>query len=609
MSHKLLFLPSNQSWECEASQTILSVALACGVMLEATCAGNGTCGKCKVQVLEGQVAPLCDKELAVLTKDELEAGYRLACHAQVEGDVVVLVPDVKASSTRKKNLNALPATFQPMAKIHKTYVEIPKATLEHQVDDLNRIRIALERPELAFDATILSELQQAMAKKRGKVTVTTHGNQVIAVDAGDTTAQNYGLAVDIGTTTAVAILWDLNTATMVDVEAATNPQSMFGADVISRIQFAMDAPENTAVLQSKIMGAINEMMETMCKNQAISPEAIHHVSVVGNTTMGHLFLGIHPQSLARVPFAPVFQQGITTKASALGLHCHGNGDVYLLPNIAGHVGSDITAVMLCTDIFRQPGNTVAIDIGTNGEILVAKDGQVLACSTAAGPAFEGASIHCGMRASKGAIEGVKLTDDVELSVLEGGQPAGLCGTGLIDTVAELLRVGLVNENGNVLSQEKARSKGISEKLVTRLFGKGNGAGFTLYTPEQGNPVVLLQSDIREVQLAKGAILGGIETLMKRLDIATEQIDRVIVAGAFGSYINQASAKRIGLLPQVDEEKIHSIGNGAGVGVSMALLSQAVEAQAEDEIKRIGHVELSRDLDFQTLYIKNMGFAN
>ncbi len=596
MEHAVLFLPSNKTCQCEDTASLLSAVQSCGIAVEANCNGNGRCGKCKIRLLEGQVSPVTVKEQEVLSPAELDEGYRLACHTYPLGDVVAQVPDRQKDSTRKKNLNALPHWFTPDVAVSKTYLELKKTT--DGADFLTRLRTNLENPALTVAPALLPAVAATMGAKRPKFTATTYKNQLIALENGNTTDQCYGLAVDIGTTTTVAMIWDFHTATMVKVEAMSNPQRIFGADVISRIQATLEDSANIATLQTLIVDGINQMLETM----DIPAQSIHQVTIVGNTTMSHLVLGLDPKSLSRVPFAPVFQEGITVTAQSLGLHVSPFTPVTVLPNMAGHVGSDITAVMVCTNIFQLEGTTVAIDIGTNGEILVAKDGEVMACSTAAGPAFEGACIHCGMRAAKGAIEKVVLDQDVTLSVMEGGPAKGLCGTGLIDAVAQLHKAGLLRPDGSLLTQDEAKTQGIPPKLADRLFGSDLTAGFTL-APD----VVLLQSDIREVQLAKGAIAGGIETLLTRLGVSTDQVDRVIVAGAFGSYIDRHSAVSIGLLPAVDEEKILAIGNGAGTGASMALLSQAVAVQCEVETKKIQHVELSQDPIFEDFYLEHMNF--
>ncbi len=609
MAVSVLYLPNNKNTVTEEGTNLLHAAAEAGVLIDGSCAGKGLCGKCKVIILEGDAGNLNSLEEHALSDKEKEEGYRLACQITVNTDLVVMIPDIHGSSQRKKRMNKLPDSFVPNITIQKRFIKVPKAVIETQINDIDRIREAASCPDMKFDHVLLPDIQKAITAKRGKLTVVLSDDHLIAIEADDTSSQCYGLAFDIGTTTVVGILWDLIEKKMADVEAATNPQSVFGSDVISRIQYCIEEVSHTKEMQKKIVECFNEMIRKFCERNGIKNNHIYDMTVVGNTTMSHLFLGVNPVSMSRVPFAPVYCEGIHLKAGQLGIGVNANANVYTLPNIAGHVGSDITGVMLATNVFGLPGNTIIIDVGTNGEILVAKNGTVEACSTAAGPAFEGACIHHGMRAAKGAIEGITINEDISLKVIEDGEPSGICGSGLIDAIGELIKAGLINKRGNLLTQDEARNKGIAPAICDRLFGKGKDTGIVLFRSAGKDSIVLLQQDIREVQLAKGAILGGMMTLMKNLDFTVDQIDRVIVAGAFGSYINKESAIRMGLLPSISPDKVISIGNGAGVGASMALLSINCREQAELLTKQIRHVELSKNDDFQDYYIDSMLFAN
>lgn len=609
MTVSVLYFPNNKKTVTEKGTNLLHAAAEAGVLIDGSCAGKGLCGKCKVKILEGDAGKFNRLEEHALSEQEKEDGYRLACQITVNSDLVVLIPDIHGSSKRKKQMNALPDSFVPNSTIQKRFIKVPKAVIETQKNDIARIREAVNDPSMKFDYALLPAIQRAMTAKRGKLTVVLDAHQMIAIEAGDTSSHCYGLAFDIGTTTVVGILWDLIEKKMVDVEASTNPQSVFGSDVISRIQYCIEEDSHTRQMQKKIMECFNEMIRKFCERNAVEENHIYDMTVVGNTTMSHLFLGVNPVSMSRIPFAPVYSEGIHLKAGQLGIAVNANANVYTLPNIAGHVGSDITGVMLAANVFGLPGNTIIIDVGTNGEILVASSGTVEACSTAAGPAFEGASIHHGMRAAKGAIEGVTIEEDISLKVIEDGEPMGICGSGLIDAVGELIKAGLINKRGNLLTQAEARDQKIAPAVCDRLFGQGKDTGIVLFRRNGKDSIVLLQQDIREVQLAKGAILGGMMTLMKNLDFTVHEIDRVIIAGAFGSYINKESAIRMGLLPAISKDKVISIGNGAGVGASMALLSQDCREQAETLTKKIRHIELSKNEDFQEYYIDSMLFAN
>lgn len=604
---KVQFLPENRSIEVEAGTGLLDAALREGVMIDASCAGKGLCGKCKVYVQKGDAGPMTEAEKKALSDDEIADGCRLACQICIADDLSIFIPDVHGSSTRKKKMNKLPEGFSPDPAVQKTFFKLPKANLETQVNALTRIRESLDLPDMTILPRQLAAVQKAITAKRGKMTTVVYDGRLITAEADDTSTACFGMAFDIGTTTIVGILWNLTTGEMVDVEAATNPQSVFGSDVISRIQYCVEGENHTRQMQEKVIACCDQMAAELCARSGIEITAVYDITMVGNTTMSHLFAGINPESMSKIPFAPIFTESLLFEARDMGFHVNDAAMVYILPNIAGHVGSDITGVMLAADIFSLKGTTVALDVGTNGEILVARDGDVKACSTAAGPAFEGACIQCGMRAAKGAIERVHISNDVTIGVIEDVEPIGICGSGLIDAVAELIRTGLVGSNGNLLSPEEAAAAGYPEAIVDRLYGEGTNAGFVLSRKGKGGSIVITQKDIREVQLAKGAILGGILTLMKKLGITIDDLDRILIAGAFGSYIDKQSAIQMGLLPPVPVEKITSIGNAAGVGSSMALLSKKVRRQAEEQTRAIEHVELAQDEDFQDYYISGMQF--
>lgn len=420
--------------------------------------------------------------------------------------------------------------------------------------------------------------------------------------------KRYGAAFDIGTTTVVGMLWDLNEGRLVDMIAKTNPQSRYGADVISRITYSSASPDQRKLMQCVILECFNEMLEALTDQYQIEKNWIRKATVVGNTTMSHLFLGIDAASLARAPFEPAFTGPVTRKAEALGLHMNPNADIFVLPNIAGHVGSDIVAVMIAAEIKRKPGITLTVDIGTNGEIVLGGKGRMLTCSTAAGPAFEGARIYHGMRAAEGAIEKVEIKDgEVMVKVIGNTEPVGICGSGLIDAVARMLDAGLVTFKGNLLSREEAVSKRLHPRLVERLRKGENGSEFVLAWRDNAEDIVINQKDIREVQLAKGAIFGGIQVLLQCLETRTEELVEIMLAGAFGSYIDKKSALRIGLLPDAGLEKIRHIGNAAGVGACMALLSGESKMQAELQSRETEHVELALHPSFEKEYLQGMYF--
>jgi uncharacterized 2Fe-2S/4Fe-4S cluster protein (DUF4445 family) len=404
------------------------------------------------------------------------------------------------------------------------------------------------------------------------------------------------------------MLWDLRNADPVGAVARTNPQSTYGADVISRIMFCGREEGNLGKMQQLITDCFNDIVREFEEEYAIDPKTIKKVTAVGNTTMSHLLLGVDPQSLALAPFSPGFTGPVTKKAKELNLIIDENAQVNVLPNIAGHVGSDIVAVLLSSGLSSMEGANLAIDIGTNGEIVLANSGKVLACSTAAGPAFEGACIQHGMRAATGAIEGVKIQDgEVILSVIGDEKPVGICGSGLIDCVAELLKAGIITEKGKLLSREEAEEAGLPDSLSKRLLGGESGKIFILYADEEGHEIYITQKDIREVQLAKGAIRAGVQIMMQELGLEDSHLNNVFLAGAFGNYIKKESALTIGLLPAVSRDKVISIGNAAGAGACMALLSKSSLEEANRLAEEVNHIELAEHPDFQKVYLQAMYF--
>jgi uncharacterized 2Fe-2S/4Fe-4S cluster protein (DUF4445 family) len=420
--------------------------------------------------------------------------------------------------------------------------------------------------------------------------------------------KGYGVAFDIGTTTVVGVLWNLSTGEMLDTAARTNPQSVYGSDVISRILFSMQEDENTAVLQKLVIDCMEEILSQFIATDQVSGDMIVAGTVVGNTTMTHLLLGVDASSLASAPYLPGYDGPVVVSAKAMGLSMAEDANLKILPNIAGHVGADIVGVLIASDLKHLDGSNLAIDIGTNGEILLAKDGRVLTCSTAAGPAFEGASIRHGMRASTGAIEKVRIVnEDVNLTVIGDAEPIGLCGSGLIDAVAELLSAGMISKTGRLMTKEAGEKSNVPKLLVDRLKRDEYGDAFLLFRRQDGTEISLYQKDIREVQLAKGAVAAGIRIMMKELDIATADLTRVLIAGAFGNYIDKLSALTIGLLPDVDPSIVRSIGNGAGTGASMALLSPEMWEFGTRLAEDTEHIDLASHKEFQTVFLNEMSF--
>ncbi|MDI3536181.1 MAG: hypothetical protein PWP30_663 [Eubacteriaceae bacterium] len=604
---KIIFQPDGKSATFTGSINLLEAASKAGVLINAACHGGGTCGKCKVQIIEGNLPELSQSEKKALTVDEVEGGFRLACKLVVENDITVLIPDLLGEGDRKKALTKLPDHFKQDIQIRKQYVKVKRASMKNQKSDVKRLAEALNISDLVVEPKLLYSVSKSLKSKKAEVTAVVKDHCLIAVEPGNTEEHHFGLALDIGTTTVVGMLYNLHTGEMIDVESRTNPQSNFGADVISRIQFTRESSENLEFLQKRIIQCFNEMIQKFSVRNTFDPNCIYDVAVVGNTTMSHLFEAVDPESLAKTPFVPVYCQRVNNLASDLELSVNPLANVYFLPNIAGHVGADIVAGMLATNVKNLPGVTLAVDIGTNGEVYLGNEGNILTCSTAAGPAFEGACIRHGMRAAKGAIERVLYQrGDIMVQTIENGDPVGICGSGLIDAVAVLLELGIIDKNGKMISAEACLDLGLSQELCDRLIQADDGMAFELYQ-NNGRTIILTQGDVREVQLAKAAIMAGMLTLLKEEGLKMTQIDRVLIAGAFGNYIDKKSAVKIGLLPDVGMTKLINVGNAAGTGASMALMSEKVRNEAELLSRFVKHVELSASPIFNDEYMNAMRF--
>lgn len=418
----------------------------------------------------------------------------------------------------------------------------------------------------------------------------------------------FGTAFDIGTTTVVGMMWDLEKGEQVATAAKTNPQNEFGLDVISRITFCGNDGENLDLLRNKITGCLNEILTELCEKTGIAKTDVNEVTVCGNTTMSHLFAGYPPMTLALAPFHPAYTGTLHMSAAESKLDINDNGKVTVLPNIAGHVGGDITAGIVASRVLDRRELTVFIDIGTNGEIVLTDGTVSYACSTAAGPAFEGSAIKHGMRAAEGAIEKISIKDgNVDFRTIGECEPQGICGSGLIDAIAQMLDSKLISKTGRLICADDVDKKKLPAELKERLYEIDGERCFVLVFKENGEDIVITQNDIREVQLAKGAIAAGIQLMLGEMGKTSEDIDCVIVAGAFGNYIDKASAVRIGVLPGVDMNRIISAGNTAGAGVSMTLASEKEMQLAEDVISKIEHIDLAAMEAFQNTYLGAMAF--
>jgi uncharacterized 2Fe-2S/4Fe-4S cluster protein (DUF4445 family) len=595
---EITYRPYSKSTRIPPGTTLFSAAHWIGLPIDSTCGGRGTCGKCKVKVIQGGLeATTADRKQ--LRAEEIDAGWRLSCQAKVYEDTVCEVPElVRIPKAATMGVNRL-VLLDP--NVRKAYVELTEPSLQDPRSDLERLRDALtaEGHDMKADLQVLSSLPSVLRAADFRVTAVLGGDQLIAVEPGDTRELSYGVAFDLGTTTVVGTLMNLRTGMAEAVRSTLNGQAPFGADVISRISHAMTGADAVIELQEAVLKSMNGILEELYAESGVPRENVYEAVVVGNATMMHLLLGVDPAPIGVTPFTPAFREPLYLEASEVGLKIHAHGRVQTLPLLGAYVGADIIGGIVATGLAREEKLRVFVDVGTNGEIVLGSSTRVLATAAPAGPAFEGSQIQCGMRATDGAIEGVTLTDRVELQVIGGDiTPKGICGSGLVDTVAQLRLTGLVDASGRMRSREEAPEHPLSDRLImvdgVRAFLLSDG-------------VYLTQRDIRALQFGKGSIATGIKVLMDVMGVETGDLDEVLLGGSFGSYLNPESARIIGLVPPVHVDNILSVGNTAGEGAKMTLLSFRERQVAFELPETIEYVELSGRADFNDSFVSVLQF--
>jgi uncharacterized 2Fe-2S/4Fe-4S cluster protein (DUF4445 family) len=584
---------------------VLEAAGRAGLTLDTPCGGRGTCGKCRVRFAAGAPAG-GEADARMFSEEELAAGWRLACQTAVGGECTIGVPAGSLFGAAQQILaerqEGRAAEVRPA--VRKVYVELAEPALDSAASDLARLADAVGGAKAQLP--LLRRLPGLLREAHFRGTAVLADHHLLAFEPGDTSGECYGAAFDVGTTTVVGSLLDLCTGEELALASGVNPQVRSGDDVLSRIKCAAERDGCLTELQGAITSAVAEMVARLCADAGVRRDRIYEVAVAGNTTMEHLLCGIDVASLGRVPFVPAHERGLIVPAAELGLGVHEAAAAYVFPVIGGFVGGDTVAGILATNLAELDSPVLMVDIGTNGEIVLAHEGELLAASTAAGPAFEGARISCGMRAVAGAIEKVIFDDDVRYSVIGGAAPAGICGSALIDVAAGLLDRGIVSPQGRLLPPGEL-PRGLPGPLRRRVSADGDGQ--TRFRIADGPAAAALtQRDVRELQLAAGAIRAGVGILLRRAGLASSDLKRVLIAGGFGSFIRRSNAQRIGLLPHdVDHSRITFVGNASLNGARCALLSTRARRRAEALARRARHVQLSDEADFQMQFAEAMIF--
>ena len=590
--------------------TILRAAHAAGLDVTATCGGRGRCTSCRVKFVAGAVPPPTIGDELQLGDEQVREGYRLACQCTpTEAVTVQLAPPLEEAAFQILGAGiGVAGRVAIAAGVDKQLVKVALPREEHhQTSDVEQLAAAVGVTPDAVGPGVLATLPAALREDPAGVTVTTFAGRILAVERGDTTAMRFGLAIDVGTTTVVTTLLELTSGEQLASVSSLNPQSVFGGDLMSRIAFAQFDAGNLRKLQTRIIGLLNQHVAEVCRASGVLPKWVYKVVVVGNTCMHHVLLGIDPSWVGLAPYAPVMRHALTLAAKDLFLKVAPEARVCLLPIVAGFVGADAVAVALATHIDEGDALRIAVDIGTNGEVLLGSAARLIACSAPAGPAFEGGQIRHGMRGALGAIDRVTVDDDVRVHTIGEGDALGICGSGLLDLVAGLLDTGVIDWTGLI---QVERRDALPPGLRDRVLARGEERQVVvLRTGEAGaaREIVLTQDDVRQLQLAKGAIASGIAMLQHVAGVPAERIAELMLAGGFGNYLSIASAVRIGLIPALGEGRVRYVGNAAALGAQLCLLSEAERARADALARRIEHVSLAAHPDFEQIFVDCMNF--
>jgi uncharacterized 2Fe-2S/4Fe-4S cluster protein (DUF4445 family) len=572
-----------------AGTTIFDAASWNGIAIDSTCGGHGTCKKCKVKVVSGH-AELSAVDPRAFSVEELKSGWRLACRAPAQEDMTIEVPPLQTRP--KAALAGVGRHVILRPAVQKRYVELDEATLTDQVSDLERLLAAMDDIEPRVPLDVVRELGGTLRRSGWKVTAVIVDDLLIDVEPGDTSGSRHALAFDLGTTTVVATLLDLETGQPMAVQSILNAQQPFGADVISRISATMLDEGAMRMLQDRAHETLQQLTTEVCAEAGVDPADVYEIVVTGNVTMIQLALGIDPEPLSMAPFTIAARRLPEAKARDFGVEVHERAPAVLFPALGAYVGPDIVAGVLATGLTLDRRVRLFIDVGTNSEIVLGSSAKALATAAPAGPAFEAAQIRCGMRAAEGAIEGVKIQDgEVGLTVIGDVAPVGLCGSGLVDAVAELVGAGMLDHSGRFVLDASDRFGKVGEENVFYL----------------SDDVFLSQRDVRELQFAKASIATGWTILCKDLGVEPEEISQVLLGGSFGSYLTPASAVRIGLVPKLPLARIVAAGNVAGEGAKIVALSVTERAAANAVLDEVEYVELSGRTDFNDLFIDQLKF--
>lgn len=594
---KITLAEEGRGIACEPGSSLLEALLASGVAVDNPCGGKGTCGKCRVTLTSGDIPEPNEVECKLVPAEELEAGVRLACTLFPDGDLTVSLRH--GQGDHEVLTSGLLPEFEHAVDVEKRLVEIHRPTIEDQTPFEQQMCRQLGVGEIPVSALAHVRLDP------GQHTAVLHDGQVIAVEPGDTRERLYGAAVDIGTTTVVCELVDLRDGTVLADASQVNAQKLYGMDVLTRITYEIEHPDDgIGKLQRAIVDSLNEMIAEACDEAGTSASDIYEVAVGANCTMMHLLLGVDATPIGKAPFAPVFDHAKDIPAAQVGIEAAPGARLYCLPHVSAYIGADIVAGAYVCELRKARGNVLFIDIGTNGEIVLSSGGKLTSCSCAAGPALEGMNISSGMRAAPGAIEEITVTEQGnELSVIGDREPEGICGSGILAVMRELLATGIVKRNG---AFAKAGAFG-EDDYRSRLVDVDENGKRSFVLAEGPRRLLITQGDVRQVQLAKGAILSGFTALLREAGVKMEDLDRVIIAGQFGAHLSADSITGTGILPLELQDRIEYVGNTSKTGAYMALMSSDVKRGMEELAHEMGYLELGNTENYERLFSECLMF--
>lgn len=596
-----LLYDGDKSYKFEVGRNLLDIIQSNNLGMESPCGGKGLCGKCKVKVLSGNINPLTNEEFKFLSRDEIDNKVRLGCLVYPQGDIHIEFLDKKNTNHKILSDGYMP-NFEKKPLLRKKVYDIEKPTLDNNIP-YEEILEKHFKCDLKDDYYLLKDIPNIFECE--KCTGVYIDEKLIGIEVSDTQDKLYSVAIDIGTTTVVCSLIDVKNKCEISSESEINPQKEYGLDVLSRIHFIKNKENGLETLHKLIINCINDLIKKLCIKNSINESNIYEVSIAANTTMMHVLLNINPMSIGKSPYSPTFVKSKNIRAKDLGIEISKFGSIYLLPGVSSYIGADIVAGVCVSNLKETDKNVLFIDIGTNGEMVLSKKGELVSCSCAAGPALEGMNISCGMRAGDGAIENIKIGNEISINTIGNQKPIGICGSGIVDAISELARVKLIGKTGRIAKKDAVKDNEKISHLSDYIVDENKKRRFIISKLDK--EISITQEDIRQVQLAKGAILSGIYVLADQVNMEINELDEVIIAGQFGKHLSIESLVGVGIIPKELKDRITYIGNSSKTGAIMSLLSKDIRKNMDFIASDINYFELSTKEGYERLFTDCLKF--